>query len=83
MTKYAIALPSFCPTDFPNPFFLYWIELHMYLEHLIEGRRNNVELQMVHMGVEEDDYMGTTVSIMMEAFSREDPVQWQWFLDRW
>eukprot|EP00550_Attheya_septentrionalis_P008073 CAMPEP_0198294530 /NCGR_PEP_ID=MMETSP1449-20131203/22851_1 /TAXON_ID=420275 /ORGANISM="Attheya septentrionalis, Strain CCMP2084" /LENGTH=427 /DNA_ID=CAMNT_0043994507 /DNA_START=121 /DNA_END=1401 /DNA_ORIENTATION=- len=71
------------PNGFPDRFTFAWMELHMPAEHVLDGRRYDAELQMVHLGTESDDHLAAMVSVLFDASARRDNPQWQWMLDRW
>lgn len=65
-------------------FVLLWLELHARSEHMIDGRRYDAELQMVHMGTTRPNEL-VIVSVMIEAGNvDEDNVDFQkYLLDGW
>jgi len=69
--------------DFPDEFVFSWLEVHARSEHVVDGKRYDAEIQMVHLGQGDDDYMVATVSVLVEATARRDHAEFQWLLDRW
>ena len=66
-----------------DPFILQWMEIHARSEHVVDGRRFDAELQMVHMGTNNDNNKMAIVSIMIDASARADHVDFQYLLDQW
>lgn len=66
-----------------DPYVLQWMEIHARSEHVVNGRRFDAELQMVHMGTESNNQKATIVSIMIDASARTDHVEFQYMLDQW
>uniref|UniRef100_A0A7S1YE76 carbonic anhydrase n=1 Tax=Grammatophora oceanica TaxID=210454 RepID=A0A7S1YE76_9STRA len=66
-----------------DEFVLVWMELHMRSEHVIEGRRYDAELQMVHMGTDDNENRMAIVSLMLDASSLTDNLDLQPLLDGW
>jgi carbonic anhydrase len=62
---------------------LLWMELHARSEHVIEGKRYDAELQMIHggLGVEEGGIMA--VSLLIEATASADNLEFEWMLQQW
>jgi len=69
--------------NFPDEFTFGWLEVHARSDHVIDGKRFDAEIQMVHFGQEDDDYMVATVSVLVDATARRDHAEFQWMLDRW
>ena len=66
-----------------DPFVLTWMEVHARSEHVVDGRRYDAELQMVHMGTSNSDDEMAIVSILIDASAREDHTEFQYLLDQW
>lgn len=64
-------------------FSLLWMDLHARSEHVMEGKRYDAELQMIHggMGVETGQIMA--VSLLMEATAKADNLEFEWMLQQW
>ena len=69
--------------NFPDEFVFGWLEVHARSDHVVDGKRYDAEIQMVHLGQEEDDYMVATVSVLVDATARRDHAEFQWMLDQW
>ena len=69
--------------NFPEEFVFSWLEVHARSDHVIDGKRYDAEIQQVHLGQGEDDYMVATVSVLVEATARRDNPEFQWMLDQW
>jgi len=70
--------------DIEEHFVLLWVELHARSEHVINGKRYDAELQMVHMGTTRPDEL-VIVSVLIDASqSVEDNLEFQrYLLDGW
>ena len=71
------------PNGFGNDWILQYMELHVRAEHLLDGRRYDAELQMVHLGLDPNQSKVATISLMMVANNHEDDEKLQWMLDAW
>lgn len=73
--------------DLPNGFGIKWLiahmELHMRSEHVLDGKRFDAELQMLHVGQDDLKHQVAIVSMMLEASSPHDDDYVQWILDEW
>lgn len=69
--------------NFPEEFVFSWLEVHARSDHVLDGKRYDAEIQQVHLGQGEDDYMVATVSVLVEATARRDNAEFQWMLDQW
>mmetsp|Transcript_31305 Transcript_31305/g.47996 ORF Transcript_31305/g.47996 Transcript_31305/m.47996 type:complete len:449 (+) Transcript_31305:2-1348(+) len=66
------------------PYVLAWMEMHVRSEHIMDGKRYDAELQMVHMGQGDSDYLLATVSVMVEIAKRGGHHdEFQYLLDQW
>jgi Eukaryotic-type carbonic anhydrase len=64
-------------------FVLLWLELHARSEHVLDGKRYDAELQMVHMATTRPNELAI-VSILIEADSDKDHADFQSYLmDGW
>lgn len=64
-------------------FVLLWVELHARSEHVVDGRRYDAELQMVHMGTTRSNEL-VIVSVLIEADGERDHADFQtYLLDGW
>lgn len=75
--------PGIVMSGVGDPFVLVWMELHARAEHVIDGRRYDAELQMVHLGTGNATTEMATVSLLIEASARSDNREFQWYLDQW
>ena len=66
-----------------DPYILQWMEIHARSEHVVNGRRFDAELQMVHMGTASSNQKMVIVSILIDASARGDHVEFQYMLDQW
>jgi carbonic anhydrase len=77
--------PTIVLDNYDDAFILVWMEMHARSEHVIDGRRFDAELQMLHMGTGNTD--GTnriaTVSVLIDASARQDNSDFQFLLDGW
>jgi carbonic anhydrase len=64
-----------------DPYVILWMELRARSEHLLEGKRYDAELQMVHMGTGLPDI--ATISILIDASSPSDDLEFEWLLQQW
>lgn len=71
------------PNGFANKWPIGWIELHMRSEHTIDGRRFDAEIQMMHLGQDDQRNDIAIVSVMLEATATEDDEKVQWLIDAW
>lgn len=75
--------PTIELSGFQDPFVLVWMEVHSRAEHVIDGRRFDAELQLMHLGTGQHAAEMATISILIEANSMEDNSEFQWLLDHW
>mmetsp|Transcript_21318 Transcript_21318/g.32352 ORF Transcript_21318/g.32352 Transcript_21318/m.32352 type:complete len:408 (+) Transcript_21318:19-1242(+) len=66
-----------------SPFLLVWMELHARSEHVVDGKRYDAELQMVHMGTRNSNDEMATVSVLIDASADRDHPEFQFLLDQW
>jgi hypothetical protein len=66
-----------------DPYALLWMELHARAEHVVEGKRYDAELQMVHAGTARDEGQLMTVSLMIDASATQDDLEFEWLLQQW
>jgi carbonic anhydrase len=66
-----------------DPFVLQFMEIHARSEHIVDGRYFDAELQMVHMGTNNNDNQAAIISVMIEANAKGDHSQFQYMLDQW
>lgn len=66
-----------------SPFILVWMELHMRSEHVVDGKRYDAELQMVHIGTRNSNDEMATISVLIDASANEDHSEFQFLLDQW
>jgi len=73
------------PNGFPFPWVLAWIEIKARSEHLIEGRRYDGEMLMVHLGKNQHKNQVTIVSVMLDSTTSyyESNDRIEAYLNRW
>ena len=66
-----------------DPYVMMWMEVHARAEHVVGGKHYDAEIQMVHGGT--GDYTGQlmTISLLVDATSLEDDVEFEWLLQQW
>mmetsp|Transcript_25589 Transcript_25589/g.55972 ORF Transcript_25589/g.55972 Transcript_25589/m.55972 type:complete len:517 (-) Transcript_25589:142-1692(-) len=69
--------------NFPEEFIFAFLEIHLRSEHLVDGKRYDGEIQMVHFGQGEDRHLATIVSVLLDGGGRVDHLEFQWLLDQW
>jgi hypothetical protein len=62
---------------------LVWMDLHARSEHVIEGKRYDAELQMIHAGLGAEDGQILAVSLLIEATASADNLEFEWMLQQW
>lgn len=75
--------PSLTVSGRFDDFELLWMELHARSEHVIEGKRYDAELQMMHAGVGVEDGQLLAVSLLIEATASVDHLEFEWMLQQW
>jgi hypothetical protein len=62
---------------------LLWMEIHARAEHVVDGKRYDAELQMLHSGTGRDEGQLLTVSLMIDASAPNDNLEFEWLLQQW
>ena len=63
-----------------DPYELLFLEVHARSEHVVEGRRFDAEIQMVHATVSGNIM---TVSLLVDASAKQDNIEIEWLLQQW
>lgn len=71
------------PNGYPYRWHAYFIEIHLRSEHVIDGRRFDGEMQMVHLGQIDQKRELATVSVLLDASGEEDDPKLQKYIDKW
>jgi len=71
------------PNGLPNDWIFQWLELHIRSEHVLDGRRYDGELQMMHLGTEGQKREVAIVSVLLDASSIKDEPKMQKLIDKW
>ena len=72
-----------------DPYVLLWMELHMPSEHVIDGKRYNGELQMIHKGTGQEEGQLLTVSVLLSTDDtttfdeKHENLHFQYMLEQW
>lgn len=66
-----------------DDFSLMWMDLRARSEHVVEGKRYDAELQMIHAGTGLEKGQLLTVSLLLEATSSTDDLELEWLLQQW
>lgn len=73
--------------DLPNGYPFRWhahhIEVHLRAEHVLDGRRYDGEMQMYHLGQEDQKRELTAISVLFDASSFHDEPKLQTYIDHW
>jgi len=69
--------------DLPNDWTFMWLEVHARSEHVIDGRRFDGELQLIHLGNNAQNRELAIPTILLDASSPFDEPRLQRFLDKW
>jgi len=67
----------------PNDWLFTWLEVHLRSEHVVDGRRFDGEINMIHIGTEEQNRELAILSILLESRAPRDEPRFQRFLDKW
>ena len=71
------------PNGYPYRWFAHHVEIHIRAEHVVDGRRYDGEMQMYHLGQEDQRREMATVSVLLDASGFEDNPRLQEYIDRW
>ena len=69
--------------DLPNEWLFTWLEVHVRSEHVIDGRRFDGEINLIHLGTKDQKKELAVPSISLDASSPFDEPKLQRFLDKW
>lgn len=69
--------------DLPNDWTFIWLEVHLRSEHVIDGRRFDGEIQLIHLGNNAQKRELAAPTILLDASSPFDEPKLQRFLDQW
>ena len=69
--------------DLPNDWMFTWLEVHVRSEHVIDGRRFDGEINLMHIGTSEQYRELAIPSILLEASAPRDEPRFQRLLDKW
>lgn len=83
LTEDACTRPTLTVPRRFNEYSLLWMELHARSEHVVEGRRYDAELQMIHGGTGRDSGQIMAVSVLIEATANADDLEFNWMLQQW
>jgi hypothetical protein len=75
--------PTIVLSGLRDPFTLLWMEVHARAEHVVDGRRFDGEIQMVHAGTGNDAGQLATVSVLIDSSADQDNLEFQWLLEQW
>ena len=67
----------------PNDWIFIWLEVHARSEHVIDGRRFDGEINLIHVGINEQKRELAIPTILLDASSPFDQPLLQRFLDKW
>mmetsp|Transcript_24980 Transcript_24980/g.58179 ORF Transcript_24980/g.58179 Transcript_24980/m.58179 type:complete len:384 (+) Transcript_24980:101-1252(+) len=71
------------PNGYPFAWFIHHIEVHIRAEHVLDGRRYDGEMQMFHLGQQDQKREMATVSVMLDASGFEDDTRLQEYIVEW
>ena len=71
------------PNGYPYRWHAHFIEIHIRAEHVLDGRRYDGELQMAHLGQEDQKRELSIVSVMLDSSAEEDDSKLQQYIDEW
>lgn len=71
------------PNGYPYRWHAYFVEVHLRSEHVIDGRRFDGEMQMVHLGQVDQKRELSTISVLLDATGEEDNPKLQMYIDKW
>lgn len=71
------------PNGYPHTWFAQHIEVHLRAEHVLDGRRYDGEMQMFHLGREDQKRELAAVSFLLDASGFRDDARLQEYIDRW
>lgn len=69
--------------ELPNDWTFIWLEVHLRSEHVIDGRRFDGEIQLIHLGNNAQNRELAAPTILLDASSPFDEPKLQRFLDKW
>mmetsp|Transcript_26725 Transcript_26725/g.59380 ORF Transcript_26725/g.59380 Transcript_26725/m.59380 type:complete len:526 (-) Transcript_26725:72-1649(-) len=71
------------PNGYPFRWHAHFVEVHLRAEHVLDGRRYDGELQMNHLGQQDQKRELSTVSVMLDASGWQDDPKLQQYIDEW
>ena len=71
------------PNGYPYEWLIHHIEIHLRSEHVLDGRRYDGEMQMYHLGTQDQKREMSAVSILLDASGYEDNAKLQQYIDNW
>eukprot|EP00586_Coscinodiscus_wailesii_P005782 CAMPEP_0172482516 /NCGR_PEP_ID=MMETSP1066-20121228/8961_1 /TAXON_ID=671091 /ORGANISM="Coscinodiscus wailesii, Strain CCMP2513" /LENGTH=132 /DNA_ID=CAMNT_0013245693 /DNA_START=174 /DNA_END=569 /DNA_ORIENTATION=- len=71
------------PNGYPHRWIMQWMDVHIRSEHVLDGRRYDGELQMMHLGLFQLKSTIAMVSSLFDASATKDDVMFQEILDSW
>jgi carbonic anhydrase len=71
------------PNGYPSIWYVHHIEVHLRSEHVLDGRRYDGEMQMYHLGTEDQKRELSAVSILFDASGLRDEPRLQEYIDHW
>eukprot|EP00521_Asterionellopsis_glacialis_P014497 CAMPEP_0195309110 /NCGR_PEP_ID=MMETSP0707-20130614/38572_1 /TAXON_ID=33640 /ORGANISM="Asterionellopsis glacialis, Strain CCMP134" /LENGTH=466 /DNA_ID=CAMNT_0040373407 /DNA_START=785 /DNA_END=2185 /DNA_ORIENTATION=- len=71
------------PNGYPFTWIAHHVEVHLRAEHVLDGRRYDGELQMYHLGREDQRRELSVISVMLDASAQEDEPKLQEYIDQW
>eukprot|EP00978_Attheya_sp_CCMP212_P002000 scaffold4111_cov49-Attheya_sp.AAC.5 len=71
------------PNGYPYKWIIHHMEVHIRAEHVVDGRRYDGELQMYHLGQEDQKREMAAVSVLLDASGLQDNPKLQEYIDKW
>lgn len=71
------------PNGYPHRWIMQWMDVHIRSEHMLDGRRYDGELQMMHLGLFEQNNVIAMITSLIDATATQDDIMFQEILDRW
>jgi len=71
------------PNGYPHRWIMQWMEVHVRSEHMLDGRRYDAELQMMHLGLNSHNDKIAMITMLIDASALEDDEMFQELLDKW
>jgi carbonic anhydrase len=71
------------PNGYPFTWFVHHIEVHLRAEHVLDGRRYDGEMQMYHLGREDQKRELAAVAVLLDASGLHDDPRLQQYIEAW